>query len=100
MPYYDVHPNSAQAWEELQEHVPDIDRAVMLSLQEKPKTCWQVEVHLDMLHQTASAALWRLKKAGLVIETGKNRVNPSQRLAAVHSLAPGVSVRRGTSKET
>lgn len=46
-------------------------------------TCWEVEMGLDMLHQTASARICELKERGSVVENGKQRRTGQGRMAQV-----------------
>jgi predicted ArsR family transcriptional regulator len=50
-------------------------------------TCWETEQALGILHQTASAHISRLSKAGELIDTDKRRPTGSGRMAIVWGLA-------------
>jgi len=50
-------------------------------------TCWEIEQALGILHQTASAHISRLSKAGELIDTDKRRPTGSGRMAIVWGLA-------------
>lgn len=47
-------------------------------------TCDEVEARLAMAHQTASARLWQLRKAGLVVDSGRRRSTRTGRAARVY----------------
>jgi hypothetical protein len=46
-------------------------------------TCHEVEIALRLLHQSASAAITRLRKAGRLVDTGKRRPTNTGRSAKV-----------------
>lgn len=46
-------------------------------------TCWEIEQALEMSHQTASARLWELRRAGVIQDTGRRRKTGSGRSAIV-----------------
>jgi predicted ArsR family transcriptional regulator len=51
-------------------------------------TCEQVENHLGLKHQAASARIRELVLDGLVIDTGQRRRNTSGRTAAIWTVVP------------
>ena len=50
-------------------------------------TCWEVETELRLLHQSASATITRLRKAGYLVDTGKRRPTNTGRMATVWGAA-------------
>jgi hypothetical protein len=46
-------------------------------------TCWEVEKRLGLLHQSASATITRLRKAGHLADTGERRPTNTGRMATV-----------------
>lgn len=61
-------------------------RRILRHLEAKDATCDELEVALDMRHQTCSARLAELKKNGLVIVTGERRATRTGCKAAVVKL--------------
>jgi predicted transcriptional regulator len=51
-------------------------------------TCDEVEKVLDMRHQTASARIWELRKAGFIHDGGRTRKTRSGRSAVVWEIRP------------
>ena len=51
-------------------------------------TCHEVEIALRLLHQSASAAITQLRKAGRLVDTGERRPTNNGRLAIVWGAAP------------
>jgi hypothetical protein len=50
-------------------------------------TCWEVERALDLLHQSASSTITRLRKAGHLVDTGERRSTNTGRMAIVWGRA-------------
>jgi hypothetical protein len=51
-------------------------------------TCHEFEVKLRLLHQSASAAITHLRKAGRLVDTGERRPTNTGRAAIVWGAAP------------
>jgi len=49
-------------------------------------TCFEIEEGLEMAHQTASARVWELRKAGRIRDSGVRRKTGSGRRAVVWTL--------------
>ncbi len=47
------------------------------------QTCDEIETMIDLPHQTVSARIWELRKAGLVVDSGRRRTTRSGRGAIV-----------------
>lgn len=63
---------------------PTIADNVLVLIQEQGGlTCWEVEQHTDLKHQTASARIWELRQAGLIKDSGVKRKTASGRNAKV-----------------
>jgi hypothetical protein len=50
-------------------------------------TCWEVEIALGLLHQSASSMITRLRQAGHLVDTGERRPTNTGRMATVWGLA-------------
>ena len=74
---------SRAAYESVKAHIPTIQGQILSLLLMGPKTCDEMEVILDMPHQTVSACITGLKKAGAVRDSGKRRPTRTGRKAAV-----------------
>jgi hypothetical protein len=60
-------------------------------------TCREIEVELDMSHQTVSARLSELKQSGMIADTGRRRRGPQQwKLQTVWALAESPAARHPT----
>ena len=46
-------------------------------------TCWEVEIALGLLHQSASACITKLRKGGHLVDTGDRRLTNTGRKAIV-----------------
>ena len=57
-------------------------------------TCDELEVCLDMRHQTCSARVCELHQRGMIVDTGRRRPTRSGRPAAVY-VVPSVCIRCG-----
>jgi DNA-binding transcriptional ArsR family regulator len=55
-------------------------------------TCDELEVALDMRHQTASARITELRKDGLIVDTGLRRATRSGRSARVYEIVTAAGV--------
>jgi len=49
-------------------------------------TCDEVERKLELMHQTASARIWELRKAGFIRDSGATRKTRSGRAAVVWQM--------------
>ena len=80
---------SADAWASMQKHLGEIDGRIMnlLSDDSRGRTCDEVEQRLCLSHQTASAQIRHLVKAGLLEDSGQTRPTSSGRKAIVWRLA-------------
>ena len=74
---------SRAAYESVKAHIPTIQGQILSLLLMGPKTCDEMEVILDMPHQTVSACITGLKKAGAVRDSGKRRPTRTGRKATV-----------------
>jgi hypothetical protein len=50
-------------------------------------TCWEVEQELELLHQSASPLIRRLRLKGQLVDTGQRRPTGSGRMAIVWGVA-------------
>jgi hypothetical protein len=51
------------------------------------RTCWEVEVGLGLLHQSASSTITRLRRTGYLVDTGERRPTNTGRMATVWGAA-------------
>lgn len=77
---------SEAAAKSIKAQVPTMQRAVLdcISRGRDGRTCDEVEVWLSMSHQTASARIRDLVKAGAIVDSGQRRPTRSGRKAAVY----------------
>lgn len=78
---------SLAAAESIERQAPTMQRAVLDCIvrgAQCRRTCDEVEVWLDMSHQTASARIRELAKAGTIVDSGQRRKTRSGRKAAVY----------------
>ena len=81
---------SADAWHSMQAHLGEIDGGIMWCVSDYPKngrTCDEIERSLCLSHQTVSAQIRHLVKAGLLEDSGQTRPTSSGRQAIVWRLA-------------
>src|ERR1700741_2555823 len=52
------------------------------------KTCCEIEKDLDLLHQSASSTITKLRNAGHLVDTGARRPTNTGRKAIVWGVAP------------
>lgn len=64
----------------------DLQRQIYAALRQHPRTCDAIEADLGMTHQTASARVHELAKAGLIVPEAK-RPTRSGRMATVWRAA-------------
>ncbi len=85
----DYQPESGDAWEFLRRvhALGPIDRRIVDYLQAQPSTSDEVEVALDLKHQTCSAQIRHLKEAGILVKTPDHRPTRSGVGAAVIRVA-------------
>ena len=50
-------------------------------------TCWEAEIALGLLHQSASSTITRLRNAGHLVDTGERRRTNTGRMAIVWRTA-------------
>jgi hypothetical protein len=78
---------SLQAWESLD--TEGLRQQILTAFRvHGPLTCDEIEVLMKMRHQTASARISELKKAGKLLDTGARRPTRSGRLATVLQARP------------
>lgn len=73
---------SRQAHESVKEHKPSIQQNILEMIKQNgTMTCYEVEVTLNLKHQTASASITHLKKKMLIEDSGERRKTESGRNA-------------------
>lgn len=72
----------------MQPYLPTMTAIIIEAVRNEPATCDELEVRLDMKHQSVSAILRQQKILGVLRENGDNRPTRSGRLAAVHEYVP------------
>lgn len=84
-PYARDSPTSRDAAERIEPSADTLRRMVLDHVRgcQGGATCDEVEEKLGLRHQTASARLWELHKAGLVVDSGRTRKTRSGRSAVV-----------------
>lgn len=85
---------SLAAAESVERQVPTMQRAVLDCIargNDNGRTCDEVEVWLAMSHQTASARIRELAKAGAIVDSGERRKTRSGRKAAVYVVKSTVA---------
>lgn len=79
---------SREAYESVLGELGNIQRALIKHLIDNgPATCDEVEVSLDMRHQTCSSGFTRLKDKGLINDSGERRLTRTRRRAIVWTLS-------------
>lgn len=78
---------SAAAGDSVEPIAASLRRRVLIALAGGDATCDELEVALDMSHQTCSARVRELVLLGLVQDTGQRRKTRSGRGARVYSTA-------------
>lgn len=81
---------SKAAAESMRGHAQSIEERVMAYIEERGEhgaTCDEVEIDLNLSHQTASARFSKLKRVGRIVATGKKRKTRSGRGANVMMCA-------------
>lgn len=79
---------SVEAAESVAALVPDQGDRILRALRNRPMTCDELEVALNLRHQTASARLNMLARAGLIHRPGSKRPTRSGRSAFVWEVVP------------
>ena len=80
-------PTSREAWDSVQEALPEIDRAILRAIRYfKGATCWQVEQALNLSHQTVSAQITHMRDGGMLCDTGRRGLTGSGRNAIIWDL--------------
>jgi len=75
---------SLAAWHSIKGHLPAMQSRIYKALCEVgPMTCEEWEHHLAMKHQSASAVIGAMERAGLIEDTGETRPTVSNRQATV-----------------
>lgn len=79
---------SRQAWWAVLPYLPEVDRALVTHLgQTGGATCEELEAATGYRHQTVSAQVTHLVRAGFLTETSERRRTQSGRRAIVWALA-------------
>lgn len=73
------------AWTNIQPRIGTLTARVLRSISDAPGTCDELEMRLDMTHQTCSASVNSLMNSGLIVADGK-RPTRSGRAARVWRL--------------
>lgn len=73
------------AWTSMQPRLGTLNAQVLRAITDSPGTCDELEVRLDLTHQTCSAAVNNLMNRGLIVADGK-RMTRSRRQARVWRL--------------
>jgi predicted HTH transcriptional regulator len=84
VPYVRGSDTSRDAAESMRPHVRSIADDVLAFIREGSATCDEVEEHLALRHQTASARVRDLVKDGKIRDSGARRPTRSGRMARVY----------------
>lgn len=83
---------SELALESIEDDAPRIDHGVVEFIRRcgsSGATCHEIEQGLSLRHQTASSAMWRIKRAGRIVGNGERRKTDSGRHADAYVIADG-----------
>ena len=72
-----------EAWEAIQAHIPEVDKAVLGFIQHQPRTVDEIVPLMQRVRNTVAPACTRLRQQGLIEDSGERRRTPCNRSAIV-----------------